>query len=354
MLTDHLSVVEVRSIDEDNAAEVFETLNYRGIDLSTTDLLRNLVLRRSNDSDREEINDSWENIFQLEDRVEEFLRHWWLSYYGDLTGRGLFKAFKPKIMDHELTPIDLTRQLREAADIYQMLVECRDDDQEVAGLLRDIKDLGARLLYPVLLSTYSSNVYETQKQRILKSLMTLFVRYNVVSRLEGTRLEPEVYDIARQLRTDATVQYIERMQRIAPDNEKFLTDFCSVQVPRQATARYLLREIENAKRPTPELKIQGNSKVHLEHIYPQKPMENHRLDDHDGVLNRLGNLTLLSARLNQALRNAPFAQKRPKYKESQLFITNELITYDDWNLETIDKRQREFAGRASTIWAFPE
>lgn len=47
VLCDNMSVVAVTSTDEDNAAAVFETLNDRGIGLSTPDLLRNLLLRRA-------------------------------------------------------------------------------------------------------------------------------------------------------------------------------------------------------------------------------------------------------------------------------------------------------------------
>ena len=353
ILTDHLSVVEVRSTNEDDAAEVFETLNYRGIDLSTTDLLRNLLLRRSQDSDRTEINDAWGNIFALEDRVEEFLRHWWLSYYGDLTGRGLYKAFKPKVQEGELTPIGLTRLLDSAAAIYERLLDCRDDDPEVVKFLHEVKDLGAKVLYPILLSAYSSSRYDSQRKRLLRSMLVLFVRYNVIGGLEGTRLEPEIYDIARQMRGDNEVQYIDRMRRFAPADEKFIADFRSVQVPRQATARYLLRQIDDAKRHTSELEIQGPSAVHVEHIYPQKPMDGHRMDNHEDVVNRLGNLTLLGARLNQSLRNALFSEKKPTYMASQLLITQELVGYDEWNLEAIDHRQSEFAQEVPRIWAFP-
>ena len=353
VLTEHLSVVEVRSADEDNAAEVFETLNYRGIDLSTTDLLRNLVLRRSNDNDREEINDSWENIFQLEDHVEEFLRHWWLSVYGDLTGRGLFKAFKPKVIDGELTPIGLTRQLDSSATIYQAFLDGRDTDQEVAKLLQDIKELGAKLLYPVLLSTYSTN-YEADRKRIIKSLLTLFVRYNIISGLEGTRLEPAVYSIAREMRIDNAVPYVDRMRIEAPNDEKFSMDFKVVDIQRQATARYLLREIENARQPTDELRIQGGSKVHLDHIYPQKPREGYRDAVLDAALNRLGNLTLLSGRINQSFKNAPFTEKRARYAESQLRISQEVSNYMEWNMTSIDQRQAGFAEESAQIWTFPE
>jgi uncharacterized protein with ParB-like and HNH nuclease domain len=67
VLTDHMSVVAVISDDEDNAASVFETLNDRGIGLSTPDLLRNLLLRRATVESREEIIDLWRDILEIEE-----------------------------------------------------------------------------------------------------------------------------------------------------------------------------------------------------------------------------------------------------------------------------------------------
>jgi hypothetical protein len=46
-LTDKMTLIAITSSDEDSASEVFETLNDRGIGLSTPDLLRNLVMRRA-------------------------------------------------------------------------------------------------------------------------------------------------------------------------------------------------------------------------------------------------------------------------------------------------------------------
>ncbi|MCH8901090.1 MAG: DUF262 domain-containing protein, partial [Chloroflexi bacterium] len=91
VLTDHVSVVVVASDDEDNAAEVFETLNDRGIGLSTPDLLRNLVLRRAPDTAREEIVACWKSVLEVgEDAsVNDFLRHDWLSHRGDVKARAL-------------------------------------------------------------------------------------------------------------------------------------------------------------------------------------------------------------------------------------------------------------------------
>src|SRR5215208_4811437 len=65
VLTGHMSVVAVVSQDEDNASTVFETLNDRGIGLSTPDLVRNLVLRRAREDAREEIIDLWGIVLEI-------------------------------------------------------------------------------------------------------------------------------------------------------------------------------------------------------------------------------------------------------------------------------------------------
>ncbi len=65
-----MSVVSVTSTDEDNAAAVFETLNDRGIGLSTPDLLRNLLLRRAADEDaRTRIVAAWKTILDTEEEA---------------------------------------------------------------------------------------------------------------------------------------------------------------------------------------------------------------------------------------------------------------------------------------------
>lgn len=68
------------------------------------------------------------------------------------------------------------------------------------------------------------------------------------------------------------------------------------------------------------------------------------------MIDRLGNLTLLSKRLNITIRNSPFPQKKPYYEQSELLLTNSLVQQDVWNQEKIDERQAELAQRAPIIW----
>lgn len=121
---------------------------------------------------------------------------------------------------------------------------------------------------------------------------------------------------------------------------------------RIATARYLLREVEHAKRQTKEVAVEGTDRVHVEHIYPQTPTS--KWSNHSSVLNRLGNLTLLSRRLNISIANSDFATKKLKgYAASDLLLTKELLSYQVWDTAAIDARQRDLSDWIFDIWKFP-
>lgn len=354
VLTDHMSVVAVSSTDSENAASVFETLNDRGIGLSTTDLLRTLLLRRGRVQDREEINSAWETILQLDKHVEEFLRHYWLSYFGDLKTRKLYKEMKSRIEEENENALALSRSLEASALIYRDLVDAKDEDEIIAGYLGDINDLGAKVLLPILLSTASVSG-DDNRRPLIKALISLFVRYNVIGNLEGTRMEAFLYAQARELRkTGDRSATIIAVKEFAPSDDDFVQRFGQASVSRQATARYLLRQIEYQKQRTGELKIETPAKVHLEHIYPQNPPPDRKRGDHEAMVHRIGNMTLLAAPLNQAIGNGSFAEKQGAYKASLILITNELPEFDEWSSTTITQRQLRFASMATAIWGFDD
>jgi hypothetical protein len=71
-------------------------------------------------------------------------------------------------------------------------------------------------------------------------------------------------------------------------------------------------------------------------------------------VNRLGNMTLLSSRLNTAIKNADFATKKAKgYTDSDIAMTRELLEIDVWDQAAVDARQRELSRWIFDIWSFP-
>jgi hypothetical protein len=360
VLCDHMSVVAVTSTDEDNAASVFETLNDRGIGLSTPDLLRNLLLRRApNDATRERIVAAWHTVLAINEEasVDDFLRHYWVSHRGDVKARKLYREIKGTIIAENIESLSISLDIAEAAPIYRDIVRAREEDAELRRLLEGIRALGAKVLYPALLSGYAAAEGDdaNEKLRLLASALTaLFVRYAVIGGRETTVMETTVYEVAANLRKtkdfDAAVAALAAR---APEPEDFVNRFQRASVSRIATARYLLREIEHAKRQTQEVAVEGTDRVHVEHIYPQTP-DGDKWANHAQVLNRLGNLTLLGKRLNTSIKNADFAtKKKAGYADSDILMTKELLTLETWDTDAIDERQRELSKWVFEIWKFP-
>lgn len=352
VLTNHMSVVAIFSQDEDNAATVFETLNDRGIGLSTPDLLRNLILGRAVPGNREEIIDLWREVLEVEGdaSLNTFLRHYWISHYGDVKTRSLYREIKGKIVAEGLDSLELSRALKDASLVYHDILGANSDSAEVARLLTDVSELGAAILHPVILSTLQ--VIELEHvPSLLEALVDTFVRHSVIAQLENSRLENILYRLARDIRADRAVEAIQgELVLFAPDDDQFQRAFASVTIPRRATARYILRKLELDQRATEELEIAPPDKVHVEHVYPQTPQPDHRLDRHAQLINRLGNLTLLSNRLNTAIQNSPFALKKPRYTESELLLTRAIAEYEEWTEVQIDTRQGALSDRVAQIW----
>jgi hypothetical protein len=360
VLCDHMSVVAVTSTDEDNAAAVFETLNDRGIGLSTPDLLRNLLLRRASDADgRDRIVAAWQTILGIDEEVgvDQFLRHYWVSQRGDVKARKLYREIKSKVIDENTDSLSFSLDLAETAPLYRDLARMRDDDPEMRRQLEGIRLLGAKALYPVLLSGYSVLGDAADKEplrQLAAALTTMFVRYNVIGGRETTVMESTVYRIAAELRTSGNFdEAIAALADLAPEADEFLARFQRAGVSRITTARYLLREIEHAKRRTQEVSVEGTDRVHVEHIYPQTPAFE-RWTNHRSMIDRLGNLTLLGKRLNTSIKNSDFdAKKAQAYEQSDILMTRELVSWDEWDAGAIDARQQELANWAFDIWHFP-
>ncbi len=354
IVTEHMSVVVVWSDDEDEASTVFETLNDRGIGLSASDLVRNFILRRADDTTRTEIIDNWRDILDIEPEAaaEDFLRHYWLSRAGDVKARSLYREIKKHIVDNDMPSLDLSRELSAEADVYGDILAANDSDSEMKRLLEGFAVLGAKLLFPPLLSAYKVGSLN-DKKTFLSNLLTLYVRHVIIGNLEGSKLESFLYELARKLRQDSDFTAANAaMVSFAPSNTDFEAKFRVAQVTKSPAARYLLREIEYRRRPKGgEIRLNDLPNVNLEHIYPQNPSVG-RWSNHNDMVYRLGNLALMSKRLNTVVKNGDFTVKKPHYQASDLLTTSEVGTSTAWDQAAIEARQNQLTVDAVEIWKF--
>ena len=72
------------------------------------------------------------------------------------------------------------------------------------------------------------------------------------------------------------------------------------------------------------------------------------------LIHSIGNLTLVTQKLNSSMSNDPWACKRDELQEhSVLLLNNELLSQSSWNEETIRSRSRRMAELVSERWPGP-
>ena len=96
----------------------------------------------------------------------------------------------------------------------------------------------------------------------------------------------------------------------------------------------------------------------VEHILPRTPSaEWNSVVDADKSIaedcaDRLGNLCLLTDKLNRDVGRANFDDKKKVYGASDLITTANLSKLSQWDRKAIEHRQAEMAKRAAAIWRF--
>lgn len=354
ILTNHFTVIAAFSDSEDNAAEVFETLNDRGIGLSTPDLLRNLVIRRAPGSQLDEVVARWEDVisFDTDTEIKSFLRHYWISKHGDVKSQSLYREVKSVIEGHDLNSASLSAELSDAARLYRSIRSGIADTENASEILNHINSVGpgAAILYPAILSVFST-LSSDDAECALQALLNVYTRDGIIGQVENSVLENRLYKAARTLRSHKSLkQFLGEIADGSLSDDEVRTAFRRLSLSQNGPRRYLLLCIEMAKRQTGEVQINKPSKVHVEHIYPQNPEEDQRWTTHNQYINRIGNLSLLDKRINSGIRNSVFSAKRPHYAKSEIIITKELAEEDDWTPDRVAVRQEKFAGMAPAIW----
>ncbi|WP_406508465.1 DUF262 domain-containing protein [Streptomyces sp. NBC_00212] len=365
-----LVFVEIQTPTSSDANEVFETINSRGKDLSTVDLVRNFLMEKSrDDAEKGRVNNAWQALldrFERREDIEKFLRHFWVSRHGDVRSHSLYTTIRSHLttrFDEELPRYEVRHfaaELQDASGRYIDLIVSGTDHEPLNGLLDEVRALGADAAYPLLLAVSGKTNY-SEMCRVAREILTFYVRWTVVGRRESTLLEEKLFGLAKAVNGGLPLESASRQIRDwIPDDETFRSDFEKAPVPRSTQARYLLTKIEQHLRISAgvdDVVVANTSTVHVEHIYPQSPAPEYRFSEHGTWINRLGNQTLLLGRKNRAASNRTFPDKAAAYESSSLLVTtntglSRLWDADNsaWSTQGIVDRQRDLAKIAVEVW----
>jgi uncharacterized protein with ParB-like and HNH nuclease domain len=366
-LSDKLFFTVITVTDELNAYKVFETLNARGVKLSSTDLLKNYlfsVVHRELNDDRELniLDERWEILVGKlgSESFPDFLRAHWNSRNKLVRSADLFKTIRAKVLNRRQV-FELIREMESDADPYVALSRPEDVlwNFEQKEFIEELRMFNVRQLYPLLLSGYRK-FSNTDFTVLLKACSIISFRYNVIGNLPTNEQERVYTNIADQLhngKVNTNMEVLQLLRSIYPDDNSFYGSFCEKQLKtaqsrNKRIVRYILFRIEKY--------FSGNShdmdddRYNIEHILPEFPGDdwsqfNER--DHELFVYRIGNMTLMNTNENRDIGNAAFEVKKSSYSESVFAITRKVAEDNrEWTMERIAHRQKWMAGQAKTIW----
>jgi hypothetical protein len=202
--------------------------------------------------------------------------------------------------------------------------------------------------------------------KLLKHLVVLIVRYQLIGRGRTGRLEIAAANLAQGIfssRLKSAQAVWSELKSIVPSDDDFKVDFARYTESKAQRARYLLRRLEEERflldNPGKGLQLSPVSdpnKVNLEHILPKKPdtswapliSADHTWSD---LVDRVGNLCLLDKPTNKKQGSGPFSSKAKAYAASLFILTSEVSAkHSVWDRKTVDARQTEMADLAVRTW----
>lgn len=371
VISDKLFFTVITVNDELNAYKVFETLNARGVRLSATDLLKNYlfsVLHKDNvhETEMQAMDDRWEQLVTRlgESDLPDFLRIHWISRHGSVRKAELFKVIRKEVTDRAAV-FSLLINLDADIDSYLSLNTPLSSEwnHEVKKQAEILKTFGLRQHYALCMAAHRT-LSEADFASFMKHMVTMSFRYNVISNRQANEQERVYADIAIKLSKgdcDKLSDILDRMRSIYPKDDEFKASFSSKQLKTtQARNNKIVKYILcNFERQINGVEPEQNSSIHtVEHILPQNPEGNwdsfSEQDIEDNVY-RIGNMTILEANINREIQNTEFELKKSAFARSEFEITKKVAKdFDEWDVATINSRQRQLAKLATSIWRIPQ
>jgi uncharacterized protein with ParB-like and HNH nuclease domain len=358
----NIKIVEINIPDWKNAFLAFEGLNNRGLELSEKDLIKNFVLSKTSEAQMtneffQKLEEKWLNIVSriAESKFANFLRHYLLLTFEEVPIKKVVRILISSFENDDSSLI--LDKLDKASLEYEKITKpSKEINKKIALRLSNLITLGAVRCYPIPLALKLNNARPADEEKILKAVEVLYFRRSAIMQKDNKAIEDDFREIAVKIYNsskDEIIDSLSSIRDITPSDDDFKEAFKRKRDMKPAIAKYALLELESSYIPRQQL----NRKVHeasLEHIMPKNPTRwNLSKDDKERftlLLNRIGNLTLLSQSGNSGISNKKFKAKLVLYKKDNLHINKYIISCAAWREKQIEERQIELANQAVLAW----
>ena len=377
-----LVVIDLEPLDDPNL--IFETLNARGTPLEQSDLIKNYVISEAKDtrgSIWENMGDRWwrKEISQgrlFRTRLDVLLNYWLaMRTSKEVLPSDLFRKFREYVMENGVH--EVMSEVKQDLSNYRMYESNGNRSPAEESFHYHMNVMQSHVITPVLLLLL--RIDEKTRTRAFDILESFLVRrmicsrtnkdYNrmileLAGRLQEKKLENADVVILNFLK-EQTAFSREWPRNI--DVTKSMKESALYRVLTRGRLRLVLEGIESQLRSTGKSERKSVEKnLTIEHLMPVKwrepawplPKGGDREEDihrRDTLKHSIGNLTLITGKLNSSISNGPWEHKRKELqKHSVLLLNNELVLKRSWNENSITARSEQLAEIISERWPGPK
>lgn len=390
----HLVVIDLEK--EDDAQEIFETLNSLGTPLLPADLVKNFLFHRAefDGADTEKLYETYWQAFDegrgywrkevRQGRLKRPRLDLFLGNYITLQRREevliaqLFSTYRD-IVDESGDETSASHMARFAqyAAVYESFENFETDSREELFFYR-LKQLDTTTVYPLLLEVlkrYGSSADRPARLQILGDVESFFVR-RAICELTAKNYNKLVVDLLKELHgqddfSPAAIRtfLLRHDSEVGrwPDDDEFGKAWMSLRFYKRlkTRTRMVLEAIEVQMHHAKTEKVPLPEGLTIEHLMPQEWGKHWPLVHVDGtaeaeaqeeeredLMHTIGNLTLLTKALNPSVSNGPWDKKRTKILEHSALNLNRSLA-ESWTEASIKARTGRLLKVALELWPKP-
>lgn len=366
-LINKIVFIQVTLESSDDANTVFSKLNYEGVKLSLSDLVRNDVISRVPDNCRDALDKFYDTTWKPFEKAfprnsfDQYITIYsFIKFNGQISKSRAFPELQKKWIN--TAPAEIVAEMSVYADLYCALVEY----SPIKGLHEQVGEQIKRfslmpkttVTWPYILELLnaSRNGSATKKQTLecLSIVESFLVRRAIVG-LEPTGL----HAVFKGLWGKAGSNPKTLKEKIitgtirCPNNQLIRETLSSGDMYSRKITKYLLiqREIHFNQENGYD---NATDDFTVEHVLPQSLtadwLDWFSKEEHKALLHTIGNLVPLTKGQNGRIKDLDWTQKKSVIKGSNWKITQSAASARNWDKAQIHKRSKQFADWAVEEW----
>lgn len=360
-----LYFTEIIVSDELNAFKVFETLNARGVQLSSADLLKNylfsLVDKESSHPERlNSLEEKWARLTSnnRSEHLPDFIRYYWNASHKTIRKNYVFKTIRDEIKTKEQV-FSLLDDMLTYSDVYVALHDKNDEfwneyDSDMKRLIGLLNLFGFKQSLSLLMISYLK-LDKDEFKKLLKLVINICIRYNVICDKNPNDQEGPFNNLSIYISQNNCADY-SLLNPIIINDDLFKEAFSRFSISYEKLSntkkiRYLLGAIENV-RGTIHSVDPFSEEATIEHIMPRH-YENWEIEDEVGqrTVDKLGNMCLLEPDKNRKISDSAYEEKKKVYQTSIYGTTKRIPEFfPSWGEDEVERRQENMAKTATSVW----